>query len=160
MILVTLGTQDKPFVRLLETIDNLINLKVIDEEVNVQAGLTEYQSKNMHIFDFLSTIEFNELLAQADIVISHGGVGTIISAIKENKPVIVAPRLKEYGEHTNNHQVEIIKKLSNAGCILPLWNMDELTNTLILARSFKPEPFASNTDNIINLITTYIDKHQ
>ena len=158
MILVTLGTQDKPFGRLLETIDNLIDLKIINEEVIVQAGLTKYRSSNMQIFDFLSTIEFNEILNRADIVISHGGVGTIISAIKANKPVIAAPRLKAYGEHTNDHQVEIIKKLSNDGCILPLWKMDELTDTLKLARSFTPKPFASNTDNIISLITTYIDK--
>ena len=156
MILVTLGTQDKSFKRLLETIEELIKLKVITEEVIVQAGLTTYHSEYMQIFDFMSADQFEKLLKQASVVITHGGVGTIITALKYDKVVIAAPRLKAYSEHTNDHQVEIIKKLSQDGCILPLWQMNKLENLLTEAKNFKAMPFNSNTTNIITLINDYI----
>ena len=54
MILITLGTQDKEFTRLLEKVDELIEEKVIKEEVIVQAGYTKYKSKSMKIFDYVS----------------------------------------------------------------------------------------------------------
>ena len=53
MILVTLGTQDKSFKRLLEAIDKQINAGKIKDKVVVQAGLTKYSSDNMEIFDFI-----------------------------------------------------------------------------------------------------------
>lgn len=156
MILVTLGTQDKSFIRLLETIQKAIELGYINSEVVVQEGLTDFKSSDMKIFDFMTPEEFDSLIKKADLIITHGGVGTIIAALKVNKVVIAAPRLKEFGEHTNNHQIEIIKKLDASGCILPLWDMNELPNVLIRAKSFKPQPLVSNTNNIIDLIRDYI----
>ncbi|MEA5026612.1 MAG: PssE/Cps14G family polysaccharide biosynthesis glycosyltransferase [Erysipelotrichaceae bacterium] len=157
MILVTLGTQDKSFVRLLDAVESVIKNGNVREKVVVQAGLTKYQSDHMEIFDFLSDEQFRELLNQADTVITHGGVGTITAAIKLNKPVIAAPRLKQYGEHTNDHQVEIIRVLSRDGCLLPLWEMDDLPKLLEAAHSFTPKPFVSNTKNIIAEIRQFID---
>ena len=78
MILVTLGTQDKNFVRLLEKIDQLINNGLIKDKVIVQAGFTKYNSENMEIFDLIPQDEFNDLMDKADIIITHGGVGNII----------------------------------------------------------------------------------
>lgn len=157
MILVTLGTQDKSFIRLLEAIQKAIELGYIHDEVVVQAGLTNFKSSDMRIFDFISPEEFDSLMRKADLIITHGGVGTIIAALKDNKVVIAAPRLKEFAEHTNNHQIEIIKKLNASGCILPLWDMNDLPNVLLAAKSFKPQPLISNTNNIIDLIRDYLN---
>ena len=79
MILVTLGTQDKPFARLLEAVEKQINLGHIKDEVIVQAGSTKFKSDKMKIFDYLAIDEFNKLMNDADIIITHGGVGTIIA---------------------------------------------------------------------------------
>ena len=109
MIFVTLGTQDKDFSRLLKAIDREIEKGNIKDKVVVQAGYTKYKSMNMEIFDLVSTNEFDELIKKSNLVITHGGVGNILSAIKHNKPIIAAARLKKFKEHTNDHQKQIIK---------------------------------------------------
>ena len=91
MILVTLGTQDKDFSRLLKAVDKQIENGTIKEKVIVQAGSTEYKSKNMKIFDLISGDEFEKLLSKASLVITHGGVGTILTALKNNKKVLAKP---------------------------------------------------------------------
>ena len=96
MILVTLGTQDKKFTRLLEAIQKLIDKKIIKEKVVVQAGCSsDFESKQMEIFDLIPMDEFDKLIAECVILITHGGVGSIITGLKNNKKVIAAPRLKK-----------------------------------------------------------------
>ena len=90
MILVTLGTQDKTFVRLLDEIDKLINKGIIQDKVIVQAGFTKYSSDNMEIFDLIPQDEFNNLMSKADLVITHGGVGNIISALEKIKKLLLS----------------------------------------------------------------------
>ena len=159
MILVTLGTQDKSFKRLLDAIQQEINNGNIKEKVVVQAGCTKYDSKNMEIFDLIDRDKFNELIQECNILITHGGVGSILTGLKNNKKVIATPRLKEYKEHTNNHQLEIIEKFSDAGLILPLYDLNSLTQVLKDINKFKPKKYKSNTTNMIELIESYIDNN-
>ena len=108
MILITLGTQDKPFTRLLVEVDRQIELGNIKDKVVVQAGYTKYNSKNMEIFDLIDRDKFSELIASCDLLITHGGVGSILTGLKNKKKVIAVPRLSKYGEHMNDHQIQII----------------------------------------------------
>lgn len=158
MILVTLGTQDKGFERLLRQIDKEIEKGNIQEEVIVQAGYTEYHSNNMEIFDLLPADEFDDLMNKARIVITHGGAGSILTAIKKDKIVIAAARLKKYKEHTNDHQKQLIKEFADAGYILELKDFDKLGKLLEKAEKFKPKKFISNTDNMIKLISDYVEE--
>jgi UDP-N-acetylglucosamine transferase subunit ALG13 len=159
MILVTLGTQDKSFERLLKAIDKAIKDKVIKEKVIVQAGCTKYESKNMEIFDLIPYDKFDSYIKESDLLITHGGVGSIISGLKNNKKVIACPRLKEYKEHTNNHQKEIIEILSKENYILALNNPDDLESILKKVKNFKPSKFKSNTNNMIKIVKEYIDNN-
>ena len=59
MILVTLGTNDKSFIRLIKKIESLIVEGRINEEVVVQAGYTKYKSDRMKIFDLIPADEFD-----------------------------------------------------------------------------------------------------
>ena len=127
MILVTLGTQDKSFIRLLETIDDLIEKGVINEKVVVQAGFTKYNTKNMEIFNLIPKDEFDDLIKNCRYVISHGGVGTILTALNNGKKVIGVPRLKKYKEHVNDHQVQLIEHFSKAGYIIGIEKLDNLS---------------------------------
>lgn len=95
MILVTLGTQDKDFSRLLKAIDNEIEKKHITDKVIVQAGTTKYESNNMEIFDLISKDELSKLVEKCDLLITHGGVGSILDGIKNNKKIIAAARIKK-----------------------------------------------------------------
>lgn len=159
MILVTLGTQDKSFKRLLEAIQKQIDNGKIKDKVVVQAGLTKFQSKDMEIFDFIPVSKFDDLINSCDILITHGGVGSIITGLKHNKKVIAAARLKKYKEHTNDHQLQIIDNFSKSGYILPLNDFDELDKVLVKAKKFKPKEYKSNTENFIKLIKDYIDNN-
>ncbi|MEG0577558.1 MAG: PssE/Cps14G family polysaccharide biosynthesis glycosyltransferase, partial [Bacilli bacterium] len=151
------GTQDKSFERLLKRVEEQIIKGNIKDKVIVQAGYTPYKSKYMEIFEFLPMDTFNKLLKECDILITHGGVGSIITGLKNGKTVIAAARLKEYGEHTNDHQLQIIKNFSSAGYILELSKMDELNAVLKKAKKFKPKKYESNTSNMVNRVGDYID---
>ena len=159
MILVTLGTQDKSFKRLLDAIQREIDNGNIKDRVVVQAGCTKFESKDMEIFDLIDRDKFSELIKDCDLLITHGGVGSILTGLKNNKKVITAPRLKEYKEHTNNHQLEIIEKFASKGLILPLYDFDKLDDVLKEVKKFKPKKYQSNTDNMIKLIEDYIDNN-
>ena len=161
MIFVSLGTQDKDFSRLLKAIDREIERGVIKEKVIVQAGHTKYESDNMEIFDLLPTDEFNKLIEESSLVITHGGVGNILSAIKRNKPVIAAARLKKFKEHTNDHQKQIIDEFVKQGYIIELRDFNKLGKLVEKAKVFKAKKFKSNTQNMIKLIEAYIveDNH-
>lgn len=159
MILVTLGTQDKSFTRLLDAIQRQIDLGNIKDKVIVQAGCTKYKSKDMQILDLIPYDEFEKYIKECDLLITHGGVGSIITGLKNKKKVIAAARLAKYKEHTNDHQLQIIKNLSVSGYILPLDDFDKLDEVLISVKTFKPKTYKSNTDNMIKLISNYIDNN-
>lgn len=157
MILVTLGTQDKPFKRLLLAIQKEIDNGNIKDEVVVQAGCTKFESKQMKIFDLIPTDEFSKLVEKCDILITHGGVGSIITGLKNNKKVIGAARLKKFGEHTNDHQLQILENFDQEKYIIYLKDLDKLNDALKKAKSFKPRKYTSNTHSMIDLLVDYID---
>ena len=157
MILVTLGTQDKEFTRLLDAIQTQIKKGKIKDRVVVQAGCTNYKSNDMEIFDLIPMDEFKKLVKECDLLISHGGVGSIIAGLDNNKVVIAAPRLKKYGEHVNDHQLEIINEFVKRKHILALNDFNQLDKILEKAKTFKPKEYKSNTINMIKLIKGFIN---
>lgn len=159
MIFVTLGTQDKEFQRLLDAIQKQIDNGIIKERIVVQAGCTKYNSPDMEIFDLISSEEFNNLMSQCDILITHGGVGSIVGGLKNKKKVIAAARLKQFNEHTNDHQLQIIQAMEDAGYIVGLHKFEELDLCLKKAKKLKVKEYKSNTDNIINYIADFIDNN-
>lgn len=157
MIFVTLGTQDKSFSRLLKAIDKEIEKGTIKDKVVVQAGLTKYKSKNMEIFDLIPADKFDQYIEKSDLVITHGGAGSILTALKKNKKVIAAARLSKYKEHTNDHQIQIVKEFSDEGYILELNDFNKLGKLIEKSKKFKPKKFMSNTKNMIKLLEDYIE---
>lgn len=157
MIFVILGTQDKEFPRLLEAVDKQIEKGVIKDRVVVQAGQTKYESKNMEIFDFLPIPKFEKLMDEADLIITHGGAGSILDAIKRGKKIIAAARLAKYKEHHNDHQKQIIGEFVKQGYLLELSDFNKLDKIIEKSKNFKPKKFESNTQNMVKLIGEYIE---
>ena len=159
MIFVMLGTQNNSFRRLLEEIDRLIGKKVIDEEVVVQAGYTEYQPQNgkMKIIDFMSREELDTFEQEANFIITHGGVGSIITSLEKRKKVIAVPRLHQYGEHVNNHQTEIVEKFNKSGNIIGLQSVEELEQAMKKVKDFEPKPYIENNKKMLEIIENFID---
>lgn len=158
LILVTLGTQNNSFVRLLEEIQKLIDEGVIQEQVIVQAGTTKFKSEQMEILDFIAIDKFDELMQSCDTLITHGGVGSIITGLNHNKKVIAVPRYQKYGEHVNDHQMEIVENFNDKGYIIGLKDVSQLKEAFEKLNSFVPQKYKSNTANMIKLVKSHIDQ--
>lgn len=159
MILVLLGTQNNSFHRLLEEIQKNIDNGNIKEEVIVQKGYTKFESKNMTTYTQLPTDKFEEMIDKANLVITHGGVGSIITAIEKNKKVIAVPRLKKYKEHVNDHQLDIIKSFDEKGYIIGLNSVQDLENALKRVQEFEPKKYVKNTGNILEIVENFIENN-
>lgn len=114
MIFVTIGTQ-LPFDRLIKTIDELA--PQIDEEIIAQVHQCGFTPKNIKTISFLAPDKFNELFDKARVIVAHAGMGTILSALQKNKPIIIFPRIAAMGEHRNEHQLATAKKFKEAGFV-------------------------------------------
>ena len=89
MIFVTVGLSAFSMDRLFKIIDELCDEKIINgEEIIAQKGFSTYVAKNYKMLDFISRDEHHKLLEKSNIVISHAGVGSVITALKLNKKVI------------------------------------------------------------------------
>ena len=157
MIFITVGSQ-LTFDRLLKAVDKEIEKGNIKDQVIVQGGKTKHKSKYMTIIKYLDLDEFENYIKNADLIISHGGVGSIIDALKYNKTVIATPRLKKYKEALNDHQIQIIENFGIEGYIIPLLDLTELNLAIEKVKTFKPKKYKSNTSNMVKLIEDFIDK--
>ena len=158
MIFVTLGTQDKGFPRLLEAIEKCIDSGTIKDEVIVQAGTTNFKSDKMKIYDLLPMEEFDKYMKECDLLITHGGVGSILNGLKNNKKIIAAARLKKYNEHESDHQVQIIDAFIKLNYILKLDNFNELDKIIELSKTYNFKKYKSNNKNFVDLIDDIIEK--
>lgn len=151
MIFVTLGTQDKHFSRLLEAVEKLN----IEEKIIAQTGSTDFKSNKMEIHRYMSAEEFEKYVKDARVIITHAGVGTIILGLKFHKKMIVAARRKEYKEHVNDHQMQILDNFSKEGYILPLYEFDNLEK--LINEEFKPREYTSNKEKFNSLLEAEIN---
>lgn len=159
MVLVLLGTQNNDFTRLLKAVQENIDNKVIEDEVVVQAGFTKFDSKDMKIFDFIDKEKLFKLIDKADLIITHGGVGSIIASLKKGKKVIVVPRQKKYGEHVNNHQLQIAKKFEQDGYVKYALDLNKLGNIILEMKDFKPKKFENNKSKVVSIVENFIDNN-
>ncbi len=109
MILVTVGTQF-PFDRLVKAMDAWAGDH--EDEIFAQIGPARYRPEHFPYVEFTSPEALQKKTEEADIVVAHAGMGTIISALVLGKPVIVMPRIASLGEHRNDHQLATVRKLS------------------------------------------------
>ena len=160
MIFVTLGTQDKTFERLLYAVQKQIDSGYLkNEEVVVQAGQTKFESNDMKIFGMMDIELFEKYIKECDLLITHGGVGSIIDGLKHKKKIIAAARLYKYKEHTNDHQLQIIDNFSSDGYILKLDDFDKLDEVIEKSKTFKPKKFIFNNENFVSKLKEYIDNN-
>lgn len=118
MIFISVGTQKQNFKRLFHMVENskvLSNHRII-----AQTGYTEFSSRKIESIPFMSNELYKKYIDESDIVICHGGVGTIFDALYAGKKVLAIPRLSKYEEHVNDHQIEVCDELEKEGYILYL----------------------------------------
>ncbi len=159
MIFVTVGSQKFQFNRLLNKIDELIENKVIQEEVYAQIGVSDYSPKNYTYERFMDKENFYQKLLDCDILITHGGTGTIVNAVKNGKRVIAVPRLAEFGEHVDDHQLQLINQFSeHYNYIVGCNDIDKLGEQISSIKDMDFQSYKSNTNRYIEELTNYIEE--
>lgn len=157
MIFITVGSQKFQFNRLLIEVDRLIEEKKIIEEVFAQTGYSDYEPKNYKYKNFLDRDEFVEVMKKCDKVITHGGTGAIVGAVKQGKKVIAIPRLKEFDEHVDDHQLQIVEQFKELGFIDSINQIYRLEKAINYIEEMEFKEYISNTIKIITEIDTFIE---
>lgn len=160
MIFVTLGSQKFQFNRLLQAVDELIEKGVVEDEVFAQIGYSEYRPKHYEYKQFLDRDAFAAYEGKCDILITHGGTGAIIGAVKKGKKVIAVPRLEKYGEHVDDHQLQLIAQFTDQNLICGLKDCSELEDGLEYVKTHEFNTYKSNTKMIIDSIEKFIEGDQ
>lgn len=153
-IFVMFGTQDKRFDRLLHAI--LASSVLKNHEVYVQLGYTKGNYEGIHCQEYYSEGELLEQIRQADAIITHAGVGSIVSALKLRKKTIVVPRLGKYKEQNNDHQVQIMERFASEGYIIPVIDEKLLDEAIERLQDFEPKEYQAGKQNIIETIDKFI----
>lgn len=128
----------------------------IEEKVIMQIGNTSYEPKNADYFRFVPEQEIERLYNNSRIVVCHAGVGSILTALQHGKPTIVVPRKKKYGEHVDDHQLEIANKWEEEGKIIVAHDIAELESVLfrISTASFIK---IENENKLVKKLKEYLD---
>jgi len=149
------GIHQYGFDRLVRAVDELAGAGRISD-VFIQTGSSSYRPKNCAWERAMDTAVFESRVSEADIIISHGGAGCVASALERNKPAILVPRLMRYGEHHDDHQLELIRELEKAGRVIAAYDVEDLPRAVEKAKDFEPRPSAAK-NNIAQIIRNFLD---
>lgn len=139
MIFVTVGTQ-KPFPRLLAMIRQWAEAHPA-QRIVLQGGpgaAAEHFPDNVTVHEMLTAGEFDSLVEQAEVVVAHAGIGTILACLDAGVPVIVVPRRAGLGEHRNDHQVDTAAALTHLERVYFIEQADELAPAIERAHTLTP----------------------
>ena len=118
MIFVTVGSEKFPFDRLIRILDDAVRAGRIKKDIFAQIGNSVYVPSSFEYCDFLTFRDIIAFIDKSDMVITHAGVGSILLCLKLGKTPIIFPRLSAFGEHLDDHQLELSKNLENTGKVL------------------------------------------
>jgi UDP-N-acetylglucosamine transferase subunit ALG13 len=124
LILVTVGNAHHPFERLVHAADEIAAR--LEERVLIQSGHTPCQTRHAEQVAFLAVDDYEAAAAEARLIVAHAGSGSVITAFRQGKPLIVMPRLKRFGEHVNDHQLELAVALAGDSRVRVVQNAEEL----------------------------------
>lgn len=158
LIFITVGSREYPFDRLLEQIDYLLEIGEIKEKVFAQIGQSTYIPKHFSFKRFISQEEFSKYQDEAHIIISHGGTGSLIGALKKEKKVIAVPRLAKFKEHIDDHQMQVSSVLHEENFLVMVTDIKELgvaikeleNNSVQIKKYDKPSHVLEVIDNFIS----------
>jgi UDP-N-acetylglucosamine transferase subunit ALG13 len=154
-VFVSVGTHAQQFDRLLREADAIAGEKN-QLQIFAQIGNCTFEPKNFAFKRFLNEREFEAEIKKADLVVSHAGAGTIIHSMLSKKKLIIVPRLKSFGEHTNDHQLDLADALAAEGKAIAVTDVKGLGEAIEKAASFRPN-IASNKQRLVKEIKTFID---
>ncbi len=158
MIFVTTGSRKFQFDRLIRELDRLAESGEVTEPIFAQIAETKYLPHSIGYKRYLSPEEFSEYQDKADLIITHAGTGALIGALKKGKQVIAVPRFKRFGEHSDDHQLQVAQALKEEGYLRVVLNIKNLGKAIKLAYD---KPIIKKYDKpsrVVPMIEEQIDK--
>lgn len=125
----------------------------IDEKVIMQIGNTKYKPVNAEYFEFAEYSKIQKLNSDARIIVSHAGVGSILTAFEQKTHLIIFPRLKRYNEVVDDHQLQIAKELAENPNVTVVNDVEGLEEALKIDFSFVE---GSNGNRLVPSLKKYI----
>jgi len=158
MVFVTVGNATQGFRRLLDAVNKLAgNGSLKGEEVYIQSGHNaDFRPKHCEYKPFLSMDEFQRYMERADLVICHGGC-TQLQAVRMGKTPVVMPRQKKYGEHINDHQIQLVRALAAEGRIVPAYEPEDLPEAIERAKRESKQLLSSQSSRMFELVSKGIE---
>ncbi|MCI8839909.1 MAG: beta(1,3)galactosyltransferase EpsH [Oscillospiraceae bacterium] len=157
MIFVTVGSQKFPFDRLIRQVDRMAEDRTITGEVVVQTGHSGYVPRFCRGRAFYDREEFGALLERCDILITHGGAGTMVEAAKRGKRIVAVPRLARYAEHVDDHQLELTGRFHALKLVYACPETEGLAEALRWVQGHRPAPFCSNTEAFLASLDGFLN---
>lgn len=154
MIFVTVGMHNVGFERLVKKMDEIAGK--MNEEVIIQKGYTRYEPKKARFFNFTTQKEVEELCQKARVVVTHGAM-SVLEALQQGSPVIAFPRLKEYGEIIDDHQLYLVQALEKKGWVKAVYDVNDLEAVL---QSTLTDIVIERDRRLVIALRTYLDKLQ
>jgi beta-1,4-N-acetylglucosaminyltransferase len=151
LIFVTVGNHYQGFDRLIKKMDEIAGR--IDEQVIMQIGYTKYKPVNAEYFEFAEYSNIQKLNHDARTVVSHAGVGSILTALEQRTHLIIVPRLKKYDEVLDDHQLEIARELLENPNITIVYDVESIDEVLKADFSFAEE---CNGNKLVHSLRKYI----
>jgi len=160
VIFVTVGNATQRFPRLLQAVDALSGSGFFDsQKVFVQTGHNpDVRLRHCEQQAFLAMDEFERHIQDAEMIICHGGCGTLLYAARSGKTPVVMPRRKKYGEHVNDHQLQLVNELAAQGRVVPAYEAEDLPGAIVGARERNAHSPALPPPPMINLVAQAINQ--
>lgn len=151
-LFVPLGTQKFPFGRIITALNELVEQgRYKPEEIVMQSALYPVKP-NFTAFGLIPNEDFNRYMKEAEVIVTHSGVNSIISCMELGKPLVICPRLHEYGEHVDNHQMEIATLMHDKYDVLVCTDMKDLQGLIEQAKTYKYKPWVSHREELLDAI--------
>jgi UDP-N-acetylglucosamine transferase subunit ALG13 len=151
VIFVALGTQAYPFDRLLRGLDG------VEEELVVQGGASTHRPGGATWFEFLDYPQLVDYVRTARVVVSHAGVGSVMTAVTEGKRPVVVPRLARYGEAVDDHQLPFARRMDAAGLVRLVEDPTELRDAVV-STSEPPEAGTAGETSLAADLRAYLEQ--
>lgn len=163
MIFVTVGSRNYPFDRLFHKLDELYDDGILTEKMFAQIGTSSYKPKHFRYKDFITPEEFDKMINESSIVVTHGASGSIMKALNADKKVIAVTRLEKYKEHINDHQIQNNEAFSSNGYVLmadlELTNLGECFQKIYEGRDGLREWENKDPLSIVKMIDKFIQEN-
>lgn len=159
LIFVTVGHAIQGFDRLMRAIDEMTQAGTLQGEIVVQHGHTGVAPRGCAVVDFLSRDEFERHVGSALVVITHGGAGSVGKCLQAGKKPVVVPRRRAFGEHVNDHQIELVRELDTRGRIYAAYDIAALPAAVTKAlERGGTQPPSTEITAVATLVGKFIDQ--